>query len=188
MKDWNTYIEKTKKLKERDLLVKAVALLHETRGNALDLGAGGMRDSRYLAKIGFKVTAVDSHASIIENSHSHNITPSVCSIEDFLFKKQTYTIINAAYSLPFVHPDNFSDVFCSLTQSLVSGGVLVAQFFGQNDTWHKDTEMTFHNRADILDLVTEYHIHYFDEKEFNGSTANDTEKHWHIFDIIAQKK
>jgi hypothetical protein len=28
----------------------------------------------------------------------------------------------------------------------------------------------------------------FDEKEFDGKTADGSPKHWHVFDIIARKK
>ena len=36
-------------------------------------------------------------------------------------------------------------------------------------------------------MLADMHVILFDEKEFEGKTADEHRKHWHVFDIIARK-
>ena len=39
----------------------------------------------------------------------------------------------------------------------------------------------------MIQILKDFKIVYFKEKEFEGKTAIGVSKHWHIFYIIAQK-
>ncbi|MGN1299460.1 MAG: hypothetical protein ACI4UE_05735 [Candidatus Scatovivens sp.] len=47
--------------------------------------------------------------------------------------------------------------------------------------------MTFLSKKEVYELLNDFNIIYFKEKEFEGKTAIGKNKHWHVFYIIAQK-
>ena len=47
--------------------------------------------------------------------------------------------------------------------------------------------MTFLSKKEVYELLNDFNIIYFKEKEFEGKTAMGKNKHWHVFYIIAQK-
>lgn len=168
-------------------LVAAVDLLGRT-GEALDLGCGAGRDTRYLLTRGFFVTAVDretaSLATLAELPSEH-LHLRQAAFEDFIFEQ--YDLVNAHFALPFIHKDQFGTVFARLKVSLKPGGIFVGQFFGLKDTWNTaSTTMTFlsseqaHEQLDGLELLE------FAEEDQDGATADGTQKHWHVYHITAR--
>ena len=100
MKDWTIYINKTKKLPPRQLLVETVNKYVQKNGdlqNSLDLGAGGLRDTNYLAKFSTLVTSVDNHKSF-ENKSEENINFATSKIEDFDYKGKEYAALIKSYA------------------------------------------------------------------------------------------
>jgi len=61
MNKWDEFNKATEGKGPRTLLVEAVSL---PRGKALDLGAGTLNDSKFLAELGHDVTAVDSNPAV----------------------------------------------------------------------------------------------------------------------------
>ncbi len=60
--------------------------------------------------------------------------------------------------------------------------------FGINDSWAVYDNMAFHTRADIDKMFENFEIKYFSEVEQDGFQAGGVPKHWHLYDIVAQKK
>lgn len=188
-KDWSEYYEITKVKPPSKLLVKA--LEHITnKGKAIDIGAGALKDTRYLLEQGFEVTAIDKsplmeqEAKALRNDKLHAFTTA---FEDFNFPENEYDIASSMFALPFTEPVHFETAFNKIKSSLKKGGVFCGQFFGLNDEWSKNPKMTFHTEAQVMELLNGLEILSFKEVEEDSATANGTPKHWHIFHIIAKK-
>ncbi|HRG52520.1 MAG TPA: hypothetical protein PLL00_06775 [Bacteroidia bacterium] len=95
--------------------------------------------------------------------------------------------INASFSLPFCQPDNFEDVWRKIENAICSEGRFAGHFFGTNDSWATNAEMTFLTEKQIYHLFNSFSIEWMEESEKNGKTIGGKEKHWHVFHVVAKK-
>lgn len=159
---------------------------------ALDLGCGSGRDTIELLRYGWQVVTIDSEDSAISSLLNHPHLPlnllktQVVRFEDGNFPSST-DLVNASFSLPFCSPEYFPDLWTRVTASLRFGGRFCGQLFGDRDSWATQESMTFHTRKQVDELLRDFEIDFFEEKEFVGGTALDGDKDWHIFHIVAQK-
>ncbi len=188
--DWEKYYHQTIQKPPSKLLLQA--LTYEIPQKiAIDLGAGGLRESKYLLEHDFDVTAVDSEPAmgieakrIMSDRFHYFITP----LQTFNFQKNYYGLAIAIYSLPFIPEENFYCVFQNIQESLVKGGIFCGQLFGDRDGWNTHATMTFHTQAQARELFHDMDILFFHEEEKDGATASGSTKHWHVFHVIAQKR
>jgi tellurite methyltransferase len=186
--DWGRFYTLTQGSPPWPLLMRASSLT-PGKGQALDLGAGAGRDTRYLLEQGFEVTAVDSDPrsvallSALPQTHLHVVQSS---FEEFVFAN--YDLISAQFALPFIPRNRFAEVFMRLKTALSPSGVFVGQFFGVNDQWNTpDSNMTFLVRAEALDLIRDLETIEFTEEDADGHVADGSPKHWHVFHILSRR-
>lgn len=185
---WKDFYQKTRNSPPWPLLVRAVSLLGRT-GEALDLGCGAGRDTRYLIACGFSVTAVDREAAslaALADLPTDHLRLVQSSFEDFTFER--YDLINAHFALPFTNKELFPAVFARLKAALKPGGIFVGQFFGVKDTWNTpDSSMTFFTHEQAQNQLERTEIVEFEEEDQDGATALGAQKHWHVYHIVARK-
>lgn len=191
MINWSEHTEQTKNRPPSEMLVKALSYVVE-RDTALDLGAGALNDSQFLAESGFKkVIALDKDDSAqltYDQLPKEKIDYVISSFENYSFPKDSFDLITAQYSLPFSDPGSLDSIMKNLKQSLKIKGVFVGQFFGINDSWnHEGSKIHFHTIEEVKELVSDLKIIEFTEEEIDRKLASGTPKHWHLFHIIAQK-
>lgn len=189
-KSWNKYFEATKDLPPSKLLKEAMTVLNAPTKQALDLGCGAGRDTRYLLEQGFVVTALDSDPAageyIMALPHQDNVRFICDSFSNFSF--EDYSFINASYSLPFSDKGSIPSLFTKIKDSLVTGGVFSGQLFGFSDDWNaKDSLLSFHTKEGVEKLLEGTVIIKLSESEYDAKTVAGDIKHWHVFDIIAHK-
>ena len=161
-------------------------------GLAIDLGCGTGRDTIYLIKNKWKVIAIDKE-------NTKQIIESKLNDEEkkrFSFVKQELENINlekndlivANFSIPFCNKYRFNNLWNIIIDSLSKGGFFVGNFFGKKDSWNGlKEEMLFLDKNEVLKLFDKFKIHKFEEIERDGKTAVGKIKHWHIYEITAEK-
>jgi tellurite methyltransferase len=189
-KRWEEYYEITKNNPPSPLLVKALGYVSH-KNKAIDIGGGALKDSRYLLEQGFEVTVIDKEIALKDHAaslHNTKLQYHVTSYDDFAFPENEYDIASAMFALPFNPPLTFDAMFDRVKKSLKPGGIFCGQFFGVHDEWNSAARaMTFHTKEEIQELLKDFEILSLREEEKDGTTANGTAKHWHIFHVIAKK-
>jgi tellurite methyltransferase len=188
---WLSYYEATEAKPTSTLLVEALGYV-EDKEKALDLGAGALRDTKFLIDEGFKtVIALDKSPEVAEkvrelgNSRIKSVTSS---FDEYDFPKAEFDLINAQFSLPFNQRETFEKVMERLKASLRAQGVFTGQLFGERDEWNTGRRMTFLTEQQARVLFKDMEVVKFEEEEGdNRATASGIPKHWHIFHIIAKK-
>jgi SAM-dependent methyltransferase len=169
-------------------LVRA-ADLFETPGDALDVGAGAGRDTAYLLGRGWRVTALDSSpsaAEALQRLAQRNLRVVVTPAQDFV--PSDYDLVNAQFSLPFIPPDRFPETVARFRDSVRSGGVMAATFFGKHDEWNvPSNKMNFSTKEDVERIFTGLELIELAEVERDGNTADGAPKHWHVFHLTARR-
>lgn len=188
-KDWSEYYKNTDNQPPKPLLVRALGFV-QGKGTAIDIGGGALTDAKHLIDRGFDVTVIDKsplvekEAQKISSDKLHIVTTS---FEEYSFKKSEYDLALAMFALPFIKPEHFNRVFNNIKGCLKEGGIFCGHFFGKNDEWAIDTNMTFHTKEQVQEFLSDMKVHLLVEKESDGKTASGDPKHWHIFYVIAQK-
>jgi SAM-dependent methyltransferase len=191
---WSQYITKTSHQGPRRLLLKALELVAD-RDAALDLGAGALNDSKHLLDIGFKsVMAIDREMipeEVIKlewaKDKADRFSFDLKSIEDFVFPPSAFNLINAQFVLPFIEASALPRVMSNIIGALRPGGIFTGQFFGPRDSWKDVLNVTLYSEEACRNFLSSLQILYFQEEEYDGPTALDGGKHWHIYNFITKK-
>ncbi len=187
---WGTFHERTTEHPPSESLMDAVGLV-AGRDAALDLGAGALRDSKFLLQNGFQsVTAVDSESATEEAADKlgdERLRVVIAPFQQFDFPENSFDLVNAEFSLPFTPPESFDEVFGKMKRSLKPGGIFVGELFGKNDSWSGNPKMTFHTLDDVRELLAGMTVLNLREEEKEDTPVVGPPKHWHIFYITARK-
>lgn len=186
------YFGATEEEPANPVLVRALEYIL-SKDSALDLGAGALRDSKYLIDAGFrKVTAVDKEPAteeIAKGLSNPNLICIISSFENFGFPVEEYDLVNAQFSLPFNPPGSLISILDKIKVSLKPGGIFAGQLFGINDEWNTgNKKRSFHTHEQVKEMFSDMDIINFGEVDRDGKTAVGDIKHWHFFNIIARRK
>lgn len=177
----------------RTLCLEAMAFAGPGNGRrAIDLGCGAGKETLALLDGGWRVLAVDSQPdtrdqllATVPAALAEQLDVELSPFEDLPPLPEAGLIL-ASYSLPFVHPENFTRLWRMLLGALGPSGVIAVNLFGERDSWAAIPEWNFHTEAEAralfegLDILT-FEIYDADGQSFRGP------KHWHIFDVVARK-
>ena len=199
--DWHHFYEAMRGQGPRPLLLHALSFVQaptipydESPLLAVDVGCGEGRDTAELLRRGFRVFAFDGQEEAIHRLVSRDdipleakqrLTARVIRYEYAAWPRCNF--LNAAFALPFCPPDLFPVLFERSVVSLLPGGVFCGQLFGERDEWAGKPGMTHHTKPEAEAALAPLEILHFEEEERDGTTANGTHKHWHIFHFIARK-
>jgi hypothetical protein len=188
---WAGHLLATKAAPPSPLLVKALPFV-AARGAALDLGAGGLKDTRFLLAEGFeRVVAVDGEPTVRglgADLPSERVEIVVAAFDAFAFPETSFDLVTSQYALPFNPPQTLPAVMDGIIASLRPRGIFCGQLFGLQDEWNvPGTDASFVSEAEARGLCAGLELLVFEERIRDGRLANGVPKHWHVFDIIAKK-
>jgi tellurite methyltransferase len=198
--DWNNYYKNKSNQTPRDTLVMALDIISNQESKkggmfAIDVGCGHGADTLELLKKGWKVLATDADENglrllneSVDKSFKENLKTEKLPFEEFgNAKLKKCDLLNASYCLPFCKPEYFEILWNKISDTIKKGGMFSGQFFGENDEWAGNKEMTFLKIKKVNELFRDFEVLYFEEKDEDGKTASGDSKHWHVFSVIAEK-
>lgn len=185
---WNPYYEATREKPPVPFVVESVK--HVTQKNkAIDIGAGALRNARFLLSEGFEVTTIDKwpkSEEIALSLDNEKIYPITKRFEEFDFPINEYDLVCAMSSLPFIPKELYNQVFAKIIDSLKRDGIFCGTFFGPIDSW-KDSNLTLHTREEVETLFKKFKILFITEvNEIRDAITGET-KNYHRINIIAKK-
>jgi SAM-dependent methyltransferase len=192
---WADYYQQCHGRPPRDTLVKALELFSTPLAVpfAIDLGCGAGQDTLALLQAGWRVLAIDAEPEAIMRVRA--VLPSAnISLETMISSFETLTalpladLVNASFCLPFCYPAHFETLWHKIVAALPVNGRFAGNFFGPNDSWANNPQMTFNTRAQIDALFQLFEIEFFREDDEDGQTACGKDKHWHVFSVVARKR
>ncbi len=193
--DWRVYYERTGDRPPRETLLGALERFdqEDALGRAVDLGCGGGRDTVEMLRRGWSVLAIDAQASAIETLLARPELEEFGAKPDTLISRfeqadwDQADLVNSSFALPLCPKADFLVMWQRIFNSLRSGGRFSGQLYGDRDEWAGDPTNSHFTRAEAEDLLLGYHVEHFREEETDSETPRGSQKHWHIFHIIARK-
>ncbi len=204
--DWAQYYQAVDGRPPRETLLAALALAKadvdpSTAPFAVDLGCGNGRDTLELLRQGWHVLAIDGEPAAIAqlqkaaaNLWPHHPERVASALDTRVAPFETLTLppsvdlINASFCLPFCPPDTFPALWQTIVATLRVGGRFCGQLFGDRDSWASYPNLTHHTRVDVERLLQPFAVEFWVEEEHPGQTALGAAKHWHLFQVVAQKQ
>ncbi len=197
MSNWDEYYRVRKDHQHSDLVYYALNILKYNPDikRVIDLGCGAGNDAKYLIGREWDVYAVD-----INDSALKLLRESISM--DSLERLKTYNVafedldkdllpdsslVVAFSSLSFCNPLHFNKLWDVIVSKMLKDAVFVGNFFGVNDEWAVNKEMSFFTYGRIRELFEGFHIQFIREIEHQVPTFTSGNKYGHIHSIIASK-
>ncbi len=200
MVDYNQIYKKHREVwgKKANKLLQNIWKKAEAGSLFLDLGCGQGRDSLFMAKKDFRVTAVDKSKEGIRNLKSmaeeNNLDIyTVCQdIKNFRIKEDKYNIINIINSLHFLKKRDALNLIKKVKKGLKKNGyVIISDFTTQDPLFRKEKNKTkgFFKPKELLNLFSDFKIFLYKESSVRDAGHPGFEQpHRHrIVELIAQK-
>lgn len=195
-RDWPGYFQVTQGRPARETLLEALDRFEQEPAEeprfAVDLGCGEGRDTAELLRRGWKVLAIDGHPDGIGRLVSRDdlVDPQRLTMQLAPFESVQLPrcdLLNASFSLPFCHPDHFDKLWDKIVASIAPGGRFSGQLFGDRDSWAQIDDRSHHTREQVERLLAPFDIETLKEEEREGQDCSGTNKHWHVFHIVARR-
>ncbi|GAB5388917.1 MAG: hypothetical protein Alpg2KO_18850 [Alphaproteobacteria bacterium] len=189
--DWTEFAAASHDWPPRPLLLKALQIEGPGQGRtALDLGTSSGRDALALAARGWQVTAIDANPDAITALRGRIPEDLSANLQTLQADLTTWPLppahlVHAGYTLPFLGDQQ--DIWHRVCQALPAGGLFVGQFFGPNDDWASESQVTTLTRSELGHLIKRWHRLHYEEKLFTAPAIENPDKTWHLFNLILRK-
>jgi len=183
------------------------------KGKALNIGAGEGRNSIFLAKNGFEVTAIDRIKQGLDKikklAKKHNLTikTNLCDIKNLKFEKEKYSLIISVSTIHFLKKSEINPILDKIINSLKISGFIYLSVFSTKDPMLKlikerkieeieentfylpkfKTYRHFFTKTEIKEKFKDFNIILLKQKEILD-TGHDKPHYHNIIEFLAQKR
>ena len=207
-----TFVERTRGAPPRDNLMRALELFSEEfeaiakqrRLVAADLGAGAGNETMYLIKHGWDVVAIDNapyaiatireRQSLLQDSSEPSaygtLRAHITPMQKMSLESESFDLINASLSLPFVSQDEIKDAWHDIETALRPGGVFTGHFFGPEHEWKGRPGMSFFSIRQLFQELfsPQLEIRYLLNEKQTVTLGVGGTAFFHTITVIAQKR
>jgi hypothetical protein len=182
---WSGYYQKVSA--PNRLMVGAFIEHVRCRDAALDLGAGNLRDSKLLQRLGFKrIVAVDSSPesrTFLVPGIELQETP----IERYRPEINTFSFAFSCHTLFLLKPSQVYTVFERVWYGLQKDGVFACNLMGPNADWVKTNQAHGFEEAGIDRLAEPFEI--LRQSRYQGTKPGMSGKvrYWDIWELVLRK-
>lgn len=187
---WDQYYQLVGE-RPNSLVVSVLDEYIQAREAALDLGAGNLRDAKFLRyAAGFaRVVAVDhSEASLMFSTEGVEL--HIQSIETYEVEASTFDFVISCNTLFFLPEASVEKVFRSVFSGLRTGGVFACNVLGPKDDWVlQGAPVSSFRRSDIRRLCKDFAVIDANPVHFDqpSPTLGRPPKHWHQWCLVLRK-
>ena len=191
MKEWKAYYERVGQ-KPNQLVVHALEKFVIRKDAALDLGAGNLRDSKFMIEQGFVlVVAVDSSRESLAFK-TDKIELKIMPIEKFMPKKDSFDFVSCCNTLFFLTPKQIANVFQNVKEGLRSGGIFICNVLGKDDDWaFNNIPVSSFTEDSLVSICQGFNIRGIGEERNINKTVNEhgfeISKFRHQLSIVVEK-
>ena len=188
MISWKKYYETVHQ--PNRLVRQALARYSGKKRRAFDLGAGNMRDSKYLLEQGFRTVVAIDESPDARQYASDGIVFQQIPVNKFRPQKCSYAFGISCNTLFFVPRLTAGRVVDRAYDALWPGGVFACNFLGERDEWvvsNQENVSYLRSGYDVELLRDKYDPLELVEVEEDRPTALGKPKHWHCWEMILQK-
>jgi len=183
-----------------------------SKGKVLDIGAGKGRNSFFLARNGFKVTAIDISPENIKfikkfsKNYKLDIKAKRIDIRKFKSPLKNYSLVIAVSVLDFLRKKEIQEVAEKIKKSLKENGILYLSVFSTKDSFmeklkrqgFKETEKNtfylfkanlfrhFFTKKEVRKLFKELEAIYLKEEKFLDKSHEPSHFH-NVIEFIGRK-
>ncbi len=169
------------------LVASVVETIPCGRVAALDLGAGNLRDSRYLKRSGFeRVVAVDRSEDSIPYA-AEGIELTIKPIEKYRPAKGVFDLIVSCNTLFFLRNMEVEQLLQTMHKALRPNGIIAFNVLGNDDPWSTDPKKSAFSKAEVLALTQRFKTETFDEVRADRTNAIGGSKFWHHWVLVLRK-
>lgn len=138
---------------------------------ALDVGSGAGVTSEFLAKLGFRVDAVDISELARKNHLSSEITWHTCSIQDFDIRRE-YAFAYFALVVHHLEVDVFEEIVHKLKRHASHGSIHAYRLFTtKSDFYREGTETFFDDGRNLDSLYGDWKIIWDERHKSSAATT-----------------
>jgi hypothetical protein len=190
MKKWQEYYNHVGE-KPNSLVVRALDNYVCERSLALDLGAGNLRDSKYLLSQGFKrVIAVDSSDEALA-FQVPGIELHISPIQSFVPEHNTLNLALSCNTLFFLSTRDIKTVITNVQNGLHLNGIFVCNVLGEEDGWIAENKpVSWFTPESFKGLFDDMEILWVNESKHLGAACRNgtrQSKFWHQLSIAVRK-
>ena len=179
--------------KPNSLVVEALKDFTTTKSKALDLGAGNLRDSKFLLSKGFKkIVAVDKD-EVTRKFLVPKIDLHITAIEDFIPETNTFDFALSCNTLFFLDQSRVSRILHRVFAGLKPKGIFVFNVLGNDDDWVLQQRPVYSysdRELETLAVRTGYEVLGLGEGRYNSyfmSQEGPLPKFWHQLSLAVRK-
>lgn len=189
---WGEYFASVEKAPLHPLYAELDKYL-PAQGDAFELACGLGKGTLHLVDKGLDVWATDVHGEALTYLYEHASADQRSRLHLYLSTFETldlapdsFDVVVAAFCLFFMPPQVFAEKWPVIVGSVRAGGLFMGQFLGKNDDWASMGYIS-HTCEEVEELLSGFEILHLEEVDRDGKTSQGTDKHWHIFHVIARK-